>query len=98
MVWGNRRGIDDLVDRISRNDPTLPSLCLLSSRTLDEDGAVALCRALERNIVLKELDTGSHAVSPAMAAAFGDLLAHPGCSLSSLSLGNRGFGDEVSSI
>lgn len=53
-----------------------------------------LCQALAGNTVLRELSTGSHAVSSAAAAAFAEALA-ANTVLESLDVGNSSFGDEV---
>lgn len=46
MAWGAPRGIDDLVERVGRNDPALTSLCVLRMRRVDEDGCRRLAEAL----------------------------------------------------
>lgn len=46
MAWGAPRGIDDLVERVRRSDPTLASLCVLRMRRVDEDGCRSLAEAL----------------------------------------------------
>lgn len=47
MAWGAPRGIDDLVERVGRSDPTLASLCVLRMRRVDDDGCRRLAQALE---------------------------------------------------
>lgn len=46
MAWGAPRGIDDLVERVGRSDPTLTSLCVLRMRRVDDDGCRRLAQAL----------------------------------------------------
>lgn len=79
---------------MASNDARLEKLCLLPQRQFGDREAEQLCKALQQNTVLKELAITSHAVSPAAAAAFAEVLAASNC-LASLSLGNRSFGDEV---
>ncbi|KAI3436549.1 hypothetical protein D9Q98_005965 [Chlorella vulgaris] len=94
MVWGSApRGIDDLVARVSKNDPALVSLCLLKGRRFNDADAEALASALERNTNLRELSATAHAVSTAAATALARALA-ANRTLYSLDLGNRSFGDE----
>lgn len=101
MAWGAKRSIDDIVARVRANDPTLRSLCLMRTRKFEEAEAAALCAALASSradgerALLEELIIASHAITPAMAATFAELLAAPNCPITSLSLGNRAFGDEV---
>jgi hypothetical protein len=33
MAWGARKGVDDLVERLARDDPTLTSLHVFRART-----------------------------------------------------------------
>lgn len=77
-----------------RNDPTLTSLCVLRMRRVDEAGLRQLAAALAGNSVLQELSLSSHAVPPAAAAAFAEALT-ANCTLRSLDLGDRSFGDQV---
>ena len=84
-----------MLQRVGSNDATLQSLYLMGTRSFGEREAQALCEAVIGNTSLKELNISSHAVTPAMAAAFADMLSHPACSITSLSLGNRSFGDKV---
>ncbi|PRW56025.1 hypothetical protein C2E21_5187 [Chlorella sorokiniana] len=93
MAWGAPRGIDDLVERVGRSDPSLTSLCVLRMRRVDDDGCRRLAEALAGNTVLQELSLASHALSPAAAAAFAAALG-TNRTLRSLDLGNSGFGDE----
>lgn len=96
MAWGAApRGIDDLLERLQRNDASLSSLCLFRSRKFGAAEARALCQVLSGpNTCLRELVVGSHAVDAGMAAAFADMLA-ANTTLASLSLGNSTFGDQV---
>lgn len=66
----------------------------MRGRRFEENDALELCRALANNTVLRELSTGSHAVSAAAAAAFAEALAANSV-LESLDVGNSTFGDEV---
>lgn len=66
----------------------------MRGRRFEESDAMQLCQALAGNTVLRELSTGSHAVSSAAAAAFAEALA-ANTVLESLDVGNSSFGDEV---
>ena len=95
MVWGAaQRGIDDLVERLERNDPTCTTLCLLRGRRFTDEDASRFAAAMEANTTLQELIVSSHPVSSAAAAAFARALA-ANTTLRSLDLGNRSFGEEV---
>lgn len=96
MAWGAPRGVDDLVDRVGRSDPSLTSLCVLRLRRVDEAGCRQLAAALAANTTLRELSLASHSVPPGAAAAFAEALA-ANSTLQSLDLGDRSFGDEVRS-
>lgn len=93
MVWGTRRGIDDLLARLRDDDPTLSSLCLMRQRRLEIDDAKNLCAALAGNTKVQELDISSHDVTPDMVRSFVDML-QLNTTLRSLALGNRSFGDD----
>jgi len=95
MVWGATRGIDDIITRVRANDASLTSLYLMRQRRFELADANALCDALVKNTVLRDLNVSSHAVSPEIAAAFASLLASTDA-LKDLDLGNASFGDQVS--
>lgn len=94
MVWGAPRGIDDILARVRANDASLTSLYLMRQRRFEEADARALCDALAKNTILKDLNISSHAISPSIAAMFASLLSAT-ASLNSLDLGNSTFGDAV---
>eukprot|EP00936_MAST-01D_sp_MAST-1D-sp1_P000377 g377.t1 len=102
MAWGKqKRGIDDLLQRISAGDTTLSSLCILSTRRFGDADAVTLARLLqgqeqERSCgdgVLRELRASGHALGTEGAAALGAALGDPQCSLQCLDIGDASFGD-----
>ena len=95
MAWGAPRGIDDIITRVRANDPSLTSLYLMRQRRFELADAKALCDALIKNTMLRDLNVSSHAVSPEIAAAFASLLATTNV-LKILDLGNASFGDQVS--
>jgi hypothetical protein len=92
MVWGQRCGIDDLVQRLTDNDVTLASLCLLRHRMFGEAEAVALSKALAANTTLKDLNLSSHAIAPGMASVLGTAVA-ANTTLRTLSIGDSTFDD-----
>lgn len=97
MVWGAPRGVQDIVERLQKNDATLQSLCLLRQRRFEEADARLLCETLAHNTVLQELNISSHIVTPAMAAVFADLLS-TSTTLQNISLGNSTFGNEAGCV
>ena len=83
MAWGKqKRGIDDLLQRISARDTTLRSLCILSTRRFGDADAVTLARLLQEQEqgpgagggVLRELRASGHALGAEGAAALGAAL------------------------
>ena len=92
MVWGVSRGIDDLVDRVGRNDPALRSLCLFRNRTLTETDARSLFNAIAKNHTLQELNIASHAFSTSMTESLAAALSE-NVSLRHLEVGDSSFGD-----
>lgn len=97
MVWGTSKGIDDIIERLQRQDPTLSKLHLFKARRLNHDDAVKLCDALISNTIITELNISSHPIPIEMATVFSDMLA-ANDSLISLSLGNSSLGDPAFSI
>lgn len=93
MVWGTQRGIDDLVERVAKNDPQLESLCIFRNRNLTESDAQKLFRALAENTVLRELHLSSHRVSRTMVEALATALK-TNQSLYHLNIGDGQFGDD----
>jgi Ran GTPase-activating protein (RanGAP) involved in mRNA processing and transport len=97
MVWGTSRGIDDIIERLQCQDPTLSKLHLFKARRLNHDDAIKLCDALVSNTIIIELNISSHPIPIEMATIFADMLA-ANDSLISLSLGNSSLGDPAFSI
>jgi hypothetical protein len=96
MAWGSARhaGIDDIVERLRRDDAGLTSLYLMRTRRFDETDARALGQALGANRTLEELHLSSHPVSVSQARALAAGLADNG-SLRLVSIGTSTFGDEA---
>lgn len=94
MVWGQPQGIDDIVARLSRNDPSISSLYLMRNRRFNEGDILKLADALGRNTNLLELDLSSHCISPSMAAMLARGL-QTNASIKKISIGDSTFGDEV---
>lgn len=97
MAWGPKggRGVDDLVDRLTRNDPSLTSLHIFSSRKFGREEVQQICAALKSNTVLKELYASGHSLTSESAGLLGAMLAS-NTSLVSLCVGNDTLGDAVS--
>lgn len=97
MAWGRgaASGIDDLISRLSDNDPKLQSLTILRFRRLLDADVEALSKALQGNSSLQELTCSSHSISPAASAALGTMLQH-NRALRRISIGNSSWGDQVS--
>lgn len=93
MAWGQRKGIDDILERL-QSDAKFRSLYLMKNRPFGPNEAEKLCKALTKNSTLEELDLSSHTISPEVAAYFADLLTVNN-TLQSISLGNSTFGDQV---
>ncbi len=95
MAWGKGEavGLEDLCRRLGANDSCLKSLTILRHRRTDDSQWKLLCESLACNTALTELNAGGHAVSPASAELFSDLLCK-NTSLTSLCLGNSSFGDD----
>lgn len=94
MVWGQPQGIDDIVARISRNDPSMSSIYLMRNRRFDEGDVEKLADALGRNTNLLELDLSSHRISSSMAARLARSL-QTNESIQRISIGDSSFGDQV---
>lgn len=96
MAWGTARnaGIDDIVDRLRRNDPGLTSLYLMRTRRFDESDARALGEVLAANKTLAELHLSSHPVTITQALALAAGLSSNG-GVRHVSIGNSTLGDEA---
>lgn len=94
MAWGAKggRGVDDLVERLMRDDPSLTSLHVFSSRKFGREEVQQLCGALKINTVLKELYASGHHLTPETAGMLGAMLA-ANASLVSICVGNDELGD-----
>jgi hypothetical protein len=98
MAWGRvgtAAGIDDLLKRITENDPKLQSLTILRFRRLNDADVEALSKALQGNSSLQELTCSSHSISAAASSALGAMLQH-NRALKRISIGNSSWGDQVS--
>lgn len=96
MAWGTARntGIDDIVERLRRNDPGLTSLYLMRNRRFDDGDARALGEVLAANTTLAELHLSSHPVSSTQARSLAVGLAS-NAGVRHVSIGNSTLGDEA---
>ena len=95
MAWGSANaGIDDIVDRVRRNDATLTSLYLMRTRNLDDAACGVLAEALAANTTISELHLSSHPVSASQARSLASGLAKNAC-VRHVSIGNSTLGDEA---
>jgi hypothetical protein len=94
MVWGKPQGIEDIVERLRRNDPSMKSLYLMKHRKFSELDAETLSGAVSESSTLVELNLSSHYISPAMARNLASGLKK-NKSIGHISIGNSRFGDEV---
>ncbi|KAL0055523.1 hypothetical protein WJX82_001476 [Trebouxia sp. C0006] len=94
MAWGVKggRGVEDLVERLARDDPSLTSLHVFASRKFGREEAQKLCQALRSNTTLKELYASGHHLTPQTAGMLGAMLA-ANTSLVSICLGDDALGD-----
>ncbi|KAL0023690.1 hypothetical protein WJX79_002056 [Trebouxia sp. C0005] len=94
MAWGAKggRGVDDLVERLTRGDPSLSSLHIFASRKFGREEVQKLCQALRANTTLKELYASGHHLTPQTAGMLGAMLA-ANTSLVSICLGDDALGD-----
>uniref|UniRef100_A0A7S2SI57 Uncharacterized protein n=1 Tax=Mucochytrium quahogii TaxID=96639 RepID=A0A7S2SI57_9STRA len=92
MVWGKKQGVDDLVQKLSRNE-TGETMLILSNRSFGDKETIAFCKALATNTSLKELLCSGHPIGEEGAKNFRDALAN-NKSLTKLGLGNSNFGDK----
>ena len=95
-AWGSaaNAGIDDIVDRVRRNDATLTSLYLMRTRRLDDASCGLLAEALAANTTIRELHLSSHPVSTTQARSLASGLARNG-SVRHVSIGNSTLGDRA---
>lgn len=94
MAWGKPQGIDDIVERLIKNDTTLKSLYLMRHRRFNEEDALALSTALSRNTTLVELNLSSHTISTRVAKILVSGL-QSNDSIEYVSVGNSQFGDDA---
>lgn len=97
MAWGRAGAaseIDDLLKRISENDPKLQSLTILRFRRLNDADVEALSKALQGSSSLQELTCSSHSISAAASSALGAMLQH-NRALKRISIGNSSWGDQA---
>jgi len=91
MVWGKKKGVDDLIEKLKTNTTT-DTLLILGNRTFTDAEAKPFAKALAENTSLKELLCGGHELSAESAKAFSDALA-VNSTLKRLSFGGKNFGD-----
>ena len=90
-VWGKRRGIDDLLAKLSSNLPDFKSLVILSTRNIDNDSAAQLVDILmQKNDTLTELYASGHYLDSNGALLFAKLLKHNN-KIKTLSIGDANF-------
>lgn len=94
MAWGVSQGIDDIVERLERNDGSLQSLYLMRHRRFNEEDVRLLSDALSRNSTLVELNLSSHSIDTSMAKILADGL-QKNTSIKYISIGNSSFGDDA---
>lgn len=91
MAWGQRAGVQDLLDRL--NQPaTAKSLYVLSTRKITEADAKRLAENIARNTQLEELYLSGHRLGPEGLQAFADCIA-VNTTLKHLCVGEDSLGD-----
>jgi Ran GTPase-activating protein (RanGAP) involved in mRNA processing and transport len=93
MAWGRKRGTDDLVEKLRRNDASVETLYIMSTRQFDASDASKLADALKDNTALKELYASGHSIGMEGAKSFGEALKQNN-TLQKLCIGDKDFGDE----
>jgi len=94
MAWGVSQGIEDIVERLEKNDGSLTSLYLMRHRRFNEDDARLLSGALSANSTLVELNLSSHSLSASVAKILADGLQR-NSTIEYISIGNSQFGDDA---
>eukprot|EP00944_MAST-04C_sp_MAST-4C-sp1_P015589 g15589.t1 len=93
-VWGKRRGIDDLLAKLSSNLPDFKSLVIMSTRNIDNDSAAQLVDILiQENDTLTELYASGHYLDSNGTLLFAKLLKH-NKTIQTLSIGDANFGND----
>lgn len=91
MAWGQRTGVQDLLDRLQQ-PATAKSLFVLSTRKLTDTDAERLAASIAANTTLEELYLSGHRLSPTALRAFAECVA-ANRALRLLCLGDDAFGD-----
>lgn len=92
MAWGQRAGVQDLLDRLQQ-PATAKSLYVLSTRKITEADAKRLAESIAVNTQLEELYLSGHALSQEGLQAFADCVA-VNTTLKHLCVGHDSLGDE----
>ncbi|KAK9821726.1 hypothetical protein WJX81_005923 [Elliptochloris bilobata] len=95
MAWGaaGTRGVEDWVQRLAANDPTLTSIHVFRDRRFGVEELTALREVLRSNTHLAELSAGGLPLPPPAAEILGDIIA-ASPSLASLCAGDAATNDE----
>ena len=89
-VWGKRRGIDDLLAKLSSNSPDFKSLVIISTRNIDNDSATQLVDILiQENDTLTELYASGHYLDSNEYPAFYKKLLKYNKTIQTLSIGDK---------
>ncbi|TYZ59738.1 hypothetical protein PybrP1_009813 [[Pythium] brassicae (nom. inval.)] len=91
MAWGQRVGVQDLLDRLQQ-PATAKSLFVLSTRKLSDADAERLAASISANTTLEELYLSGHRLSATALRAFADCVA-ANRALQLLCIGDDAFGD-----
>ncbi|KAF1317771.1 Lrr-containing protein, partial [Globisporangium splendens] len=92
MAWGQRAGVQDLLDRLSQ-PATAKSLYVLSTRKITEADAKRLAESIAVNTQLEELYLSGHRLGQEGLQAFADCVA-VNTTLKHLCVGEDSLGDE----
>ncbi|DAZ96550.1 TPA: hypothetical protein N0F65_011227 [Lagenidium giganteum] len=93
MAWGQRQGIDDLLERLGKAS-TSKNLYVLSTRKITEADAKRLAQAIATNTQLEELYLSGHRIGEEGLQAFAECLA-VNTALKHLCVGDDAFGDNA---
>lgn len=92
MAWGQRAGVQDLLDRLQQ-PATAKSLYVLSTRKITDADAKRLADTIAHNTQLEELYLSGHHLSADALQAFADCIA-VNKTLKHLCVGNDALGDD----
>ncbi|DBA99337.1 TPA: RNA-DNA hybrid ribonuclease [Trebouxia sp. C0006] len=95
MAWGVKggRGVEDLVERLARDDPSLTSLHVFASRKFGREGVQELVDGIKENSTLQKLDLENKGISSKGAASIAAAI-HGHQSLQQLVLAHNHLSDE----